>query len=99
MSGIAEQNYPVFQEACKTLREGGLDIVSPHETVHHPTEPGEKVWRDLLRQDAKTLLDCDGIILLPGWSTSNGARFELYMALTLGLQVRYYQNGTLVDFS
>lgn len=99
MSGIAEQNYPAFQSACEQLRCLGLAIVSPHETVHHPTQPNEQGWRDLLRQDAKTLLQCQGVILLPGWAKSNGARFELYLALTLGLEVKLFKDGLLFDIS
>ena len=54
---------------------------------------------ELLRHDAGTLLSCRGIILLPGWTKSKGAKFELHMALTLGMQVLYFKEGVLWDIS
>lgn len=98
MSGIHLQNYPAFTHACQTLRSQGLKIISPHETVFHPTQPDQRRWQDLLKQDARSLLECEGIILLPGWAQSQGARFELHIALMLGMEVRFYKNGLLYKF-
>lgn len=99
MSGIQDQNYPAFQSACEQLRYVGFEIVSPHETFHHPTQPDEEGWAVLVRHDAASLLKCQGIILLPGWSKSKGARFELTMALTLGMAIKLFKDGLLFDIS
>lgn len=109
MSGIPNQNYPAFEHACKVLRDMGMDVRSPHETVNHPDQPDADAWRALLRKDVGTLLECGGIVLLPGWQKSVGARFELQVALTLGLEIKLFfpnpfsarvvtnQGGILVD--
>lgn len=39
-----------------------------------------------MRYDLKLLSGCDAITLLPGWEQSVGARCEVAVALTLGLQ-------------
>src|SRR6187397_1673895 len=87
MSGLPEQNYPAFTEACTWLRLRGFEIISPHETIPHNHEPNAAEWRSLLRKDTAALLTCQGIILLPGWCKSKGAQFELSIALTLGMPV------------
>jgi len=100
MSGIPEQNYPAFREASNTLRYNhGLDVVSPHETFPHPMQPDEERWAECLRKDVATLMHCQGIILLPGWSKSRGARLEMSLALQFGFPVRFYSMGVLHDFS
>jgi len=100
MSGIPDQNYPAFQAASESLRVAGYEIVSPHETYHHPTQPNEDMYCQLLRHDVLSFMkDCDGIILLPGWSQSRGAKLELHLALSLDLPVRFYRVGFAEDIS
>lgn len=99
MSGIPEQNYPAFRAACSQLRDRGMTVISPHETFHHPTQPNESEWQTLLKHDVNSLLGCQGIILLQGWTRSQGAKFELTIALTLGMQVRFFHCGVLHDLT
>jgi len=69
----------------------GYEIVSPHEQV---VEDG-KNWADYLRADIGRLVtECNGIILLRGWTKSKGAQLELQNALALGLPVRFFNETT-----
>lgn len=88
MSGLPLHNVPAFDRAARLLRAEGLTIVSPHEQDGEgdPATP----WHHYLRRDLRLLVDCDGIILLPGWPASKGARLELHVALELGMAVRYF---------
>lgn len=91
MSGIEGLNGAAFADAASSLRAAGFDVVSPAE-VHHPGEtgPGSLPWVDYLRTDLRAMLECDAIVLLPGWRASDGARLELRTAVSLGFQVFYY---------
>ena len=42
---------------------------------------------DHLRADIGDLLDCDAILMLPGWEDSAGATLEHSIAVALGLEV------------
>jgi len=99
MSGIEDQNYPAFIEAAASLRATGHQIVSPHEVYHHPSEPDRSRWVTLLQRDLRALAECQGIILLPGWTKSKGAKFELHVALTLEMPVRFYRDGFAEEIS
>ena len=102
MSGQKDHNYPAFQEATTTLRKKGMIIISPHELFPQPiTALPVRVRQERLRKDMTQLARCDGIILLPGWSKSQGAKLELTVALELGLEVFCYceGNGTVLDIS
>lgn len=97
MSGIEDHNYPAFERACSDLRERGFSVVSPHETI--PNADGKIPWEVCLRDDVQTLSKCQGIILLPGWSASRGARLEISIAINLGMPVLFYNHGVLVNVS
>jgi hypothetical protein len=48
-------------------------------------------WGDFLSRDVKIIADkVQGIILLPGWEKSRGARLEAHVALLCGHSFRYY---------
>jgi hypothetical protein len=101
MSGIKDHNFPAFKTACEDLRRercrGGLElkIISPHEVpFDQQVEVGALPWTVYLHRDLQEMLDnkCDAIILLPGWSKSNGAKLELQLALGLKMDVYFYDN-------
>ena len=95
MSGLPEQNYPAFREACVLLRSAGLVIVSPHETMHNPD--GGIPWEVCLKHDLNTLTRCHGVIVLDGWTQSRGARLEVGTALALGMQIlTFYKDACLM---
>lgn len=100
MSGLPQFNFPAFYAAAKVLRDTGLEIVSPAElddaedkgaAMSSPDgDPDnraivKKTWGDFLARDVKLIADqCDGIIFLPGWEKSRGARLEAFTALLSG---------------
>ena len=96
MSGIKKFNFPAFDEAAESLRKRGWYIVSPAELDDETTrkvalasktgDPHAKsqqhTWGDFLSRDVKIVADqCQGIVFLPGWHLSRGARLEAYVGL------------------
>lgn len=103
MRGIPEFNFPAFAEAAAGLRRCGHDVVSPHEKDlkvdgFDPTRVETLEALDLaetMRWDLRTILDCDGIVMLPGWERSQGARLERIVAESTGRRVFLYDPTTL----
>lgn len=83
MSGYPEHNHPQFAIAAKLLRERGYEIVNPIEFDEEAGRP----WSDYLRKDIRALMDCGGVITLPGWQESRGATLEVHIAHALGMTV------------
>lgn len=45
-------------------------------------------WADVLARDVKVISDqVDGLVFLPGWDKSRGARLEAFVALLTGKQI------------
>lgn len=83
MSGLPDLNFPAFHAAAARLRRAGFDVVNPAEVSPDTAMP----WSDCMRRDIAELVKCDGIVLLPGWESSRGARLEHFIGTQLGLRV------------
>src|ERR1700733_413056 len=115
MSGIPQFNFPAFREAADTLRALGFNVVSPAEmdaefgidkealaSADGNAAKLSMTWGDLLSRDVKLIADggIDGIIFLPNWYRSRGARLEA----TVGLLQRnfgfmQYERGGVTTLS
>jgi hypothetical protein len=76
-------NRPAFDQLEAVLRRRGYDVCNPHALAHVDVSN----WEQCMRLDVVHLLSCDGIVMLPGWERSRGARLELHIAAELGLRV------------
>ena len=85
MTGYPECNYPAFMTASWKLRGAGFRVWNPAERVDSKTA---RHYVDLLRDDLKGLLECDGLAVLPGWEFSIGARNEVMVAGVLRMPVK-----------
>lgn len=83
MTGLPELNYPAFNAAAARLRALGFEVENPAENP----EPHCGSWLGYMRMAIRQLSQCDGVVLLPGWQESKGARIEHQLATQLGLSV------------
>lgn len=108
MSGIPRFNFPAFARAALALREQGYTVVSPHEMDSQATQeaawaspdgdvaglPAGETWGALLARDVKIIADeVDGIVLLPNWEKSRGARLEAVTGLLCGRTFYLFNGG------
>lgn len=93
MTGYPRWNFDAFLAAAADLRAAGYDVVSPAEIEleagFNPDAPvgdyTEADYHAAMRRDIATVLDVDGVALLPGWSSSRGARVEASVASAVGI--------------
>lgn len=83
MSGLPGNNLELFAAVARSMRDAGIDVVNPGEVKL----AGAPTWLDFMRADLALLLGCDGIVMLPGWERSKGARIEHELARGLGFWV------------
>lgn len=72
-----------FEKAERILRGSGYEPVNP-------TAPGlveGYSYRDYINRGFQMLMDCDGMLLLPGYMDSKGAALELHYALAVGMEI------------
>lgn len=72
-----------FARAEEAIRAAGHEPVSPLKNGLDPTDE----WIDHMEADLRLLRDCDAIVMLPGWRSSNGCRIEVSVAVLLGLLI------------
>jgi hypothetical protein len=96
MSGIPQFNFPAFRDATARLRSQGFEVVSPQEEdeksgigeaanksiTGNPADLKE-TWGQILARDVCMLADdgIQGIVFLPDWQKSRGARLEAFVGL------------------
>ena len=108
MSGYPQFNFPLFYSATAALRAAGYNIISPAELdAQHGVDKEalastdgdaaklSQTWGDLLARDVKIVADtAQGIIFLPNWSKSRGAKLEAFTALLCGHKFGMYCEGS-----
>jgi hypothetical protein len=110
MTGIPQFNFPAFDACAAWLRGDGYDVVSPAELDDAETRAaamaskhgfiedmrGHGTWGDFLARDVKMMADdgIEGIVVLPGWDKSKGARVETFVGNAVcGLPVYLWNPG------
>jgi len=96
MTGIPHHNIPLFEAAAGLLRKQGFDVITPIELDDSETYIAAKADETgnlatfkeslgtLLGRDLMLIIDdVDGVIVLPGWEKSRGARLEVFTALSM----------------
>jgi len=83
----SEQDSPELQAYCRASLDGEWPVGG---------SVGGETWGDVLARDVKIVADkCRGLILLPGWEKSRGARLECFVALLCDHSFAlYYPGGT-----
>jgi nucleoside 2-deoxyribosyltransferase len=76
----------------EALAATGVEVVDPTQLCPEGSRP---TWLDYMRADIKALVDCDSVLILPGWEESRGARVERMLAEALGIPVSEYEGVLL----
>jgi hypothetical protein len=104
MSGLPQFNFPAFYEAAEKLRALGFEVVSPAElddaedagaalkSKDGNAKDAKRSWGDFLARDVKMLADTgiQGIVFLPNWQNSKGAKLEAFVGLLQGFHFWEY---------
>jgi len=82
MSGIPDCNYPAFEAAATELQLARYIVVNPAANAIGAS------YREIIKEDLRDLMTCDGIATLEGWWGSKGATLEVHVAGVLQMPVR-----------
>ena len=72
-----------FHEAEERLYELGYYPVNPAAFIASNTE-----WSKAMKLAIRAMLLCDGVALLKDWKKSKGAKIEVRLACSLGMDVK-----------
>lgn len=104
MRGIPEFNFPAFHAGAEALRMDGHEVFNPAEkgaeadVIADPTLQEDLAFRrKVFAIDLGWICEhAEGVVLLPGWEYSKGARAERAAAEAVGLPVYLYNNGNIL---
>lgn len=83
-----KEAFRVVEEA---LRSCGYEAINPFNNG----VPDAAHWREHMRADIRLLVDCDMICMMKGWELSKGAKLELDVASSCGIEV-LFENQILI---
>lgn len=94
MTGFARFNFDAFDDMAASLAHAGYVVISPADLSRaHGVDPDgpedqctEHDYAMFMRTDIAALMQADFLVALPGWERSSGARTELMVARSIGLQ-------------
>ncbi len=114
MTGYEKFNFPLFHSAAADLRSKGFGIISPAEEDTPEVQKealasidgslkdgkiGGLTWGEILAKDVIIVADkVQGIIFLPEWHKSRGAKLEAVVGLLQGFsfQFKYWEAGSVI---
>lgn len=93
MSGLPDNNYPMFDEFKSIFELLGYEVVSPADIGREIIASGileglpeDEKYNIFIREDLKALLTCTHIYMLDNWMNSNGAKLEAAVAVNCGIE-------------
>lgn len=97
MNGLPDFNYPAFRAMELRLQDRKIDYRSPTQGLPPPqTLTEEKPYEFFLRHALRLLLECESVLLLPGWRDSAGATLECEIAGKLDMmRWEYYDEAPI----
>lgn len=79
-----------FKRCENFFIDNGYEVVNPMELPHDH----DKSWESYMRECIAALVTCDEIALMENYTSSDGARLELEIAIRLNFEKIYFeQNG------
>lgn len=94
MRGLPNSNFDSFNDAREHLRDKGYDVICPVEqafqTYGDSIQATDKNFHEAMRFCYESVLKSEGVIVLPGWGRSEGAKAEVLMATNIGLPIWAY---------
>jgi hypothetical protein len=72
-----------FEAVQKQVEALGFHAINPLQVVGN----WEATWEQAMKKCIKSLMDCDGMVLLPDWEKSTGAKMERQLAEDLCLTI------------
>lgn len=83
---LLEQEYKAnFEQGKVEVQEMGMIPVSPVDLPHNHG----RTWKEYMVEDLNELTKCDHVYALNNWNNSKGARIEINLAKSLGINVIY----------
>ena len=86
MTSIPDYNCPAFHAAAATLRALDHTVLNPAENPAPPCG----TWQAYMRMALAQLVQCQTIVMLPGWTDSRGALLERKVAQILHMEVVHF---------
>ena len=88
VTGLPQQEVvDKFAKAQKVIEEMGFEVINPIVVVNDFNTP----WNVAMKMCLTALFDCSGIVMLPCWEDSKGARIEKELASSLGVELLYLE--------
>ncbi len=83
--------HQTFAAAETLVREIGCEPVNPLRI-----NPPDVDWNTAMRNDIRALVDCDAILMLPGWRKSRGSIIEYNLAINLDIDVYFFTSSKII---
>lgn len=98
ISRIPGGNKEAFRDAQALLEQTGHEVLNPHEICQElrrsDFKTDKEFWNACMKACIKCMMDADMVFVLPGYTESQGAMWELENARKFDIPVFILENHT-----
>ena len=88
ITGLPDGNKKAFKEAADLITKLGNTPINPHDICKDL--PDGSRWAEYMKICLVEMLGADQVMMLPGYTKSEGAMVESNLAYPMGIEVVYY---------
>lgn len=89
MTGYPDFNYPAFDRMAAHLRADGHEVLNPAENHNRRQDLAHEVYLLTTIRQIVGPPAVDGVVVLPRWQRSIGARLEVDVARAVGIPILF----------
>lgn len=97
IEGMPDKNMDAFLTVANYITSINSAPINPHVLGLQITKKNPS-WEDYMKNDIRSLVDCDAVVVMDGWETSKGVAVEVFLAQQMKIPVFHFPSLEIFSY-